>query len=57
MKNVDFNNEMIVEAAVLVIADGHSEDKAAKIWMKKITNTFLLGLIYLVLRLKISTEN
>jgi len=57
MKNVDFNNEMIVEAAVLVIADGHSEDKAAKIWMKKITNTFLLGLIYLVLRLKISTEH
>jgi glycine betaine/proline transport system substrate-binding protein len=35
MKNIDFNNEMIAEASALVIADGHSEDKAAKIWMKR----------------------
>jgi glycine betaine/proline transport system substrate-binding protein len=35
MKNIDFSNEMISEASALVIADGHSEDKAAGIWMKK----------------------
>ena len=35
MKNINLNNEMIAEASALVIADGHSEDEAAGLWMDK----------------------
>jgi glycine betaine/proline transport system substrate-binding protein len=35
IKNIDLSNEMIAEASALVIADGHSEEKAVQIWMNK----------------------
>jgi hypothetical protein len=47
MKNIDFNNEMIAEASALVIANGHSEDKAAKIWMQIYKKILLLGITHL----------
>lgn len=35
VKNIDLTNQMISDAAALVVVNGHSEEDAAKIWLKK----------------------